>query len=182
MATIRHFTKPHWVRAIIDSGLILPERSNREEDIERRIREYYSGTGVVYNPVTEASRAFEERIRRAKGDQVWFTGAALCRSAGSEVAPDCYFEFDSGDIAVRRWRDFKRSFSSSNLEAQAIISMLDRSARVMGDDPSDYWVSESAVELRYARDYGRVREQYYRGMQPVDYTPIFGTPRIAVNH
>jgi len=161
MAIIRHFTKPHWVRSIIDSGVILPERSNPDDRVQQRIQEYYGGTGIVYHPVTAASREFNERIGRAKGNQVWFTSARQCRSAVDRIAEDCYFEFDSGDIAVRTWRDFKRSFSSSNLEAQHIISHLDRAARVMGDDPADYWVAEEAVSLQFARDYSRVRDRYY---------------------
>jgi len=148
---IRHYTKPHWIKPILDTGLILPERNNSEDACRKAIDEFY-GQGYYRQP-NQAELDFGLRIQRAKGDQVWFTTERKCNTAVTGLV-DYYFEFDSEDIGAVKWHYFKKQFKSS--EAVMIINALDRSAKLAGDDPYCFWVCEHAVDVTLAKNYEQV--------------------------
>ena len=152
---IRHFTKPHWVKPIIESGYIALERNNDEETCHRAINEYYGPSH--FRPKSAADRAFEDYCEKHKGNQVWFTTQRHCHTA-VQGFEDCYFEFDSDEIAAVKWHYFKKQFKSS--DALRVISALDRSAKMCGDDPYTYWVCETPVSVKLAKNYDAMVEKY----------------------
>jgi hypothetical protein len=153
---IRHYTKPHWIKSILDTGFILPERNNDEETCRKAIEDFY-GPGY-YRTISVAEQQAGLRIQRAKGDQVWFTTENRCNTAVKGMN-EYYFEFDSDEIGAVKWHHYKKKFTSA--ESKLIISVLDRSAKQAGDDPYCYWVCEQAVDVTLAKNYEDIKQNAF---------------------
>lgn len=148
MSTIRHYTKPHWIESIIDGGVIELEGHN----IRR-------GTIIL----GKDSLDYDKLCTEMKGDQVWFTDAKRCNTASkffSTEWKDCYFEFDTADIPVRKWHHYKKDILKNKPEAQRVITALDKSAKEMGDDSYDYWVSDVPIDISLAKRTGIMSDDF----------------------
>jgi len=152
---IRHFTKPHWVMPIIESGFIQLERNNNEETCKRAIFDYYGP--LMWRDKSLADIEFDNYCEKHKGNQAWFTTQRHCHTAVKGFE-DCYFEFDIDEIGAVKWHYFKKQFKSP--DALRVISALDRSAKMCGDDPYTYWVSETPVPVTLAKNYKSMLEKY----------------------
>ena len=148
---IRHYTKPHWVKYILDTGYIDLEMNNTDEFCEQVIRDYYG----EYRPRPLQSRLLDLQWAEAKGRQVWFTEEHKSNT-GAYGFRECYFEFDSELIGAQKWHHFRKQFTSRT--QQAVISELNRSAKRMGDDPYRWWVCTEPVPVSLARNTGALTD------------------------
>ncbi len=161
MAVIRHYTKPYWIKSIIDDGVINLEGYNDKETMSDAIYDFYG-----YRPNMsgiERGPEWDKMCSAMKGDQVWLTEQRRCNTASKNFIrdwKDCYFEFDTADIPVRRWHHYKKDILKNKPEAQRFITALDKTAKDMGDDSYNYWVSDVPIDISLAKRTGILSDEF----------------------
>tara|TARA_B100000029_G_C17594436_1_gene963605 strand:+ start:2205 stop:2702 length:498 start_codon:yes stop_codon:yes gene_type:complete len=156
MTLIRHFTKPQFVQPILSDGIINKERSNSFEKQEKSMKDYYGEVVPMSREAKEANIRGNNFLSSVIGDFVWFTEERFANTALPKVmlptAKDLYFEFDSEEIGAIKWHHFKKRFTEET--ALSVIRVMDKAAKLVGDNPYCYWISESAVPIALAKPKG----------------------------
>ena len=156
MTLIRHFTKPQLVQPIISDGIINKERSNSFEKQEKFMKDYYGEVVTMSRERKEAQIRADNFLTSVIGDYVWLTEERFCATALPNVmkatTKDLYFEFDSEEIGAIKWHNFKKRFNEET--ALLLIRVMDKAAKLVGDNPYCYWISETAVPIALAKPNG----------------------------
>ena len=106
---------------------------------------------------------WDKKCSAMKGDQVWLTDAKRCNTASKNFSrewKDCYFEFDTADIPVRKWHHYKKDILKNKPEAQRFVTALDKTAKMMGDDSYNYWVSDVPIDISLAKRTGIMSDEF----------------------
>lgn len=152
MAKIRHYVKPHWINKIKEDGYINIERQNAWPETKQAQMAAYGWHGETPDNFTEENN---KKLSEIKGDQAWFTSEWHCNTSSTAfttIWKDCYIEFDTDDIDVQKWHYFKKTLNHP--EAGNAIRYLDKTAKMVGDDPYCFWISEKPVPLDKAQKTG----------------------------
>lgn len=89
------------------------------------------------------SRKNRRTVYKLIGRHVWFTQALKAKTASSNKIA---LSFDSDRIGAVRWQDYKRRFRNSKAK-WAFVEKFDESARMLGDNSNDYWLTDKPVSL-----------------------------------
>jgi hypothetical protein len=160
MAKIRHFVKPHWIESIINDGVINVETWKSPKEQAEKIENFY---GFRPSLGGRLSKENDEKLSELKGNQVWFTDARRCNTASKmfkTIWKDCYFEFDTDDIPVRRWHHYKKDILKNKPNARKVIVALDKTSEMMGDNPYNYWVSDDDIDISLAKRTGILSDEF----------------------
>ena len=156
MTLLRHYTKPHYVGKIITDGFIdfqtfaTSVKELRKE--EKRVSEFYGDNLKRTRAEIQLQILGNKTAARTIGTWVWFTEEKFCATAnGNTDSSELYFEFDSADICAKRWIDVKSTFKG---KAAIHAAALDSAARMMGDNPTKYWVCKKRVPIALAKNAG----------------------------
>jgi len=122
---VRHITKHNWFEMIVDQNRLELEGSNSH--------------AIPQNP---AHLEMLQAQYTLVGRYVWFTKQrnAKCAGANSEL----YFEFAQDEMRFEKWSHIVSSLSGS---ARTLADILNRAARIHGDDPEQWYVSRTSVSL-----------------------------------
>jgi hypothetical protein len=153
MTLLRHYTKPHYVGKIITDGFIeFQTRATSVKELrkeEKRVSEFYGVNLKRTRAELQLQILGNKTAARTTGTWVWLTEDNFCATAnGNTDSSELYFEFDSADICAKRWIDVKSTFKG---KAAIHAAALDSAARMMGDNPSKYWVCKNKIPLKFAQ-------------------------------
>ena len=127
---------------------------------EKRISEFYGVNLKRTRAELQRQILVNKTAARTTGTWVWFTEEKFCATAnGNTNSSELYFEFDSADICAKRWIDVKSTFKG---KAAIHAAALDSAARMMGDNPSKYWVCKKRVPIALAKKSGIFANQQLR--------------------
>ena len=143
---IKHYTKPHWVSSILQQGQIALEDS-QSADTQHTVIDSYWGPG--HSHIDPLGRALTQSWLQVRPRYVWLTEDTVARTAYTGPgAEDCYFAFDSDSIQAQKWHYAKRTIAHP--QAPDVVALMDRGARMIGDDPYHYWVCTQPVSVALA--------------------------------
>ncbi len=128
---LKHYTKPQWVEAIKQDGVLELEGCNIEPG-------HFNWQALQFQ-------------YREVGRYVWFTedtaNSVCCMVPGMTSADLPCFTFKASDIDVEHWPKVKATLKGKGL---AFANMLDELARENGDNPNKWWVSRKPVSMEFA--------------------------------
>ena len=136
---LRHFTKAHYVRSIIDDQMIRKE-SERYRQIDKSLN--------------RANRRAQIALMKKIPAFTWLTSAerantsfACCdMSTGVKFSAAFCFEFNADDLDVYSWREYETRLRRKK-SLRSWLDGFNSQAASVGDDKRDYYVVKGDIDL-----------------------------------
>ena len=156
MALLKHFTKPHLIQPLLVEGVIRTEarKSIDYEEEDKLMSKFYGISQKRSSAEIAQYEAMDKFYAKYIGNYVWLTEEKHCATAQGGVAKanELYFEFDSEEIGATKWHYLKKTFT--NEVSVKLAKGLDKSAKLMGDNPYLYWICKNPVSVALAKAKG----------------------------